>query len=50
VDVGIPGEGGDLTVGGGPGWARGSNKLLARIDLKRNRVVGVTVRHRAVAL
>lgn len=39
VDADVPGEGGDLTVGGGSVWARGSNKLLARIDPKRNRVV-----------
>jgi virginiamycin B lyase len=39
VDAGVPGEGGDLTVGGGSVWARGSDKLLARIDPKRNQVV-----------
>ena len=39
VAAGVPGEGGDLTVGGGSVWARGSDKLLARIDPKRNQVV-----------
>jgi virginiamycin B lyase len=36
----VRGEGGDLTVGGGSVWARGSDKLLTRIDPKRRRVVG----------
>jgi virginiamycin B lyase len=35
----VPGEGGDLTVGGGSVWARGSDKLLTRIDPKRRKVV-----------
>jgi virginiamycin B lyase len=35
----VRGEGGDLTVGGGSVWARGSDKLLTRIDPKRRRVV-----------
>ena len=35
----VVGEGGDLTVGGGSVWARGSNRLLVRIDPKRRRVV-----------
>ena len=39
VDADVPGAGGDLTVGGGSVWARGSDTLLARIDPKRNRVV-----------
>jgi virginiamycin B lyase len=32
VDAGVSGEGGDLTVGAGSVWARGSDKLLTRID------------------
>jgi virginiamycin B lyase len=39
VDAGVPGDGGDLTAGGGSVWVRGSDKLLARIDPKTNRVV-----------
>ena len=40
VDAGVPGEGGDLTVGGGSVWARGGDEpLLVRIDPDRNRVV-----------
>jgi virginiamycin B lyase len=35
----VRGEGGDLTVGGGFVWARGSDKLLTRIDPKRRKVV-----------
>jgi virginiamycin B lyase len=35
----VPGEGGDLTVGGGSVWARGSDRLLTRIDAKRRKVV-----------
>jgi virginiamycin B lyase len=35
----VRGEGGDLTVGGGSVWARGSDKLLTRIDPKRRTVV-----------
>ena len=35
----VRGEGGDLTVGGGSVWARGSDKLLTRIDPRRRRVV-----------
>jgi virginiamycin B lyase len=35
----VRGEGGDLTVGGGSVWARGSDKLLTRIDPKRRKVV-----------
>jgi YVTN family beta-propeller protein len=39
IAAGVPGEGGDLTVGGGFVWARGSDKLLAKIDPKRRKVV-----------
>jgi streptogramin lyase len=39
VDAEVPGEGGDLTAAGGSVWVRGSDKLLARIDPRRNRVV-----------
>jgi virginiamycin B lyase len=35
----VRGEGGDLTVGGGFVWARGSDRLLTRIDPKRRKVV-----------
>jgi streptogramin lyase len=35
----MPGEGGDLTIGGGSVWARGSDRLLTRIDPRRGRVV-----------
>ena len=35
----VRGEGGDLTVGGGFVWARGTDKLLTRIDPKRRKVV-----------
>jgi virginiamycin B lyase len=39
IAAGVPGEGGDLTVGGGSVWARGSDRLLTRIDPKRRKVV-----------
>jgi virginiamycin B lyase len=39
VAAGVRGEGGDLTVGGGSVWARGSDRLLTRIDAKRRKVV-----------
>jgi hypothetical protein len=35
----VVGQGGDLTVGGGSVWARGSDRLLVRIDPDRRRVV-----------
>ena len=35
----VRGDGGDLTVGGGFVWARGSDKLLTRIDPMRRKVV-----------
>jgi virginiamycin B lyase len=35
----VRGEGGDLTVGGGFVWARGSDRLLTRIDPTRRKVV-----------
>ena len=35
----VPGDGGDLTVGGGSVWARGSDRLLTRIDPKRRKVI-----------
>jgi virginiamycin B lyase len=38
VGAGVSGEGGDLTVGGGSVWARGSDKLLTRIDPGKNAV------------
>jgi virginiamycin B lyase len=38
VDAGVSGEGGDLTVGGGSVWARGTDKLLTRIDVDKNAV------------
>jgi virginiamycin B lyase len=39
IAAGVRGEGGDLTVGGGSVWARGSDRLLTRIDPERRRVV-----------
>jgi virginiamycin B lyase len=39
IAAGVPGEGGDLTVGGGSVWARGSDRLLARIDPRRRKVI-----------
>lgn len=39
VEADVPGDGGDLTVGGGSVWARGSDDLLARIDPARGVVV-----------
>ncbi len=39
ISAKVRGEGGDLTVGGGFVWARGSDKLLTRIDPKRRKVV-----------
>jgi streptogramin lyase len=39
IRAGVVGEGGDLTVGAGSVWARGSDRLLVRIDAKRRRVV-----------
>jgi virginiamycin B lyase len=39
VEAGVEGEGGDLTVGGGSVWARGSSDLLTRIDPRDNRVI-----------
>ena len=35
----VRGEGGDLTVGGGSVWVRGTDRLLARIDPRRRKVV-----------
>jgi hypothetical protein len=35
----VPGEGGDLTAGGGSVWARGSGTLLTRIDPHSHRVL-----------
>jgi virginiamycin B lyase len=39
IAAGVRGEGGDLTVGAGFVWARGSDRLLTRIDPKRRKVV-----------
>jgi virginiamycin B lyase len=39
IAAGVRGEGGDLTVGGGSVWARGSDRLLTRIDPRRRKVV-----------
>ena len=39
IDADVPGEGGDLTAGGGSVWARGTAQLLTRIDVASNRVV-----------
>jgi virginiamycin B lyase len=39
IAAGVPGEGGDLTVGGGSVWARGSDRLLTRIDPDRRKVI-----------
>jgi virginiamycin B lyase len=39
IAAGVRGEGGDLTVGGGFVWARGSDRLLTKIDPKRRKVV-----------
>jgi hypothetical protein len=38
IEAGVAGEGGDLTVGGGSVWARGSRWLLTRIDPRSNEV------------
>jgi streptogramin lyase len=38
MDAGVVGEGGDLTVGAGSVWARGTDKLLTRIDPGKNAV------------
>jgi virginiamycin B lyase len=35
----VPGEGGDLTVGGGSVWVRGSDRLLTRIEPKSRKVI-----------
>jgi virginiamycin B lyase len=39
IAAGVRGEGGDLTVGGGSVWARGTDRLLTRIDPSRRKVV-----------
>jgi DNA-binding beta-propeller fold protein YncE len=39
IDAGVPGEGGDLTVGRGSVWVRATRTLLTRIDTHSNRVV-----------
>jgi virginiamycin B lyase len=39
IAAGVRGEGGDLTVGGGFVWARGTDRLLTRIDPRRRKVV-----------
>lgn len=38
IKAGILGEGGDMTAGGGWIWARGTNRLLTRIDPRKNQV------------
>ena len=39
VDADVPGDGGDLTAGGGWVWARGSGVLLVRVDPDEGAVV-----------
>ena len=39
IEAGVPGDGGDLTAGGGSVWARGTGPLLTRIDARTNRVI-----------
>ena len=39
IPAGVVGEGGDMTVGGGWAWARGTQTLLTRIDARTNAVV-----------
>ena len=39
MKAGIVGDGGDITAGGGWIWARGTERLLTRIDPRNNRVV-----------
>ena len=41
IQAHMPGGGGDMAVGGGWVWPRGSETLLARIDPRTNRVVQV---------
>jgi streptogramin lyase len=41
IQAHMPGGGGDLAVGGGWVWPRGSNTLLTRIDPRTNKVVQV---------
>ena len=38
IPADVVGEGGDVTVGGGWVWARGTDRLLTRIDPRTNRV------------
>ncbi|MDX6689797.1 MAG: virginiamycin lyase [Solirubrobacteraceae bacterium] len=38
IDAGVPGGGGDLTTGAGSVWARGSRRLLTRIDAETGAV------------
>jgi hypothetical protein len=39
IEAGVPGEGGDLKVGRGSVWARGSSRLLTGVDADSNEVV-----------
>ena len=39
IEAGVPGDGGDLTAGGGSVWVRGTGRLLTRIDAKSGRVI-----------
>jgi virginiamycin B lyase len=41
IQANMPGGGGDMAVGGGFVWPRGSDTLLARIDPRTNKVVQV---------
>lgn len=38
IKAGILGEGGGMTAGGGWIWARGTKRLLTRIDPRKNQV------------
>ena len=39
IEAGVPGDGGDLTAGGGSVWAHGTGPLLTQIDARTNRVI-----------